>query len=220
MAGAGKGVDDLLVVLVGSGVGAGIVQGGKLQAGGSGVAGEFGHVKINPVAFDPSKPSQAGRLCGCGMRGCLEAYAGGPQPRGLGSRRSADRSRGHERAAGKTVTAGKRLLELVNGEPEKITAAAMERAAHLGDELSRRLLDEAARLVGFSLANLLTVLNPTRLLLGGGVLANSLRMTRLVIEAVDLYASKAARAACTIGSPALGDDAGVVGAALLAREAA
>ena len=64
------------------------------------------------------------------------------------------------------------------------------------------------------------VLNPTRLLLGGGVLANSPRMTRLVIESIDLYAGKLARAACTIGQPALGDDAGVVGAALLARDAA
>jgi|GEM_PF-341880 len=219
MAGAGKGVDDLLVVLVGSGVGAGIVQGGKLQAGGTGVAGEFGHVKVNSGAFDPSKPSQAGRLCGCGMRGCLEAYAGGHNLASW-ARDDLRIAAAAERAAGKPVTAGKRLLDLVNGEPEKITAAAMERAAHLGDELSRRLVDEAARLVGFSLANLLTVLNPTRLLLGGGVLANSPRMTRLVIEAVDLYASRVARAACTIGAPALGDDAGVVGAALLARAAA
>ena len=219
MAGAGRGVDDLLVVLVGTGVGSGMVQNGQLIHGGTGVAGEFGHVKVNPVAFDPSKPSQAGRLCGCGMRGCLEAYAGG-QNLAAWARDDLRIGAAAQRASGLPVTVGKRLLELVNGEPEKITAAAMERAAHLGDELSRRLLDEAARLVGFSLANLLTVLNPSKILLGGGVLANSPRMTRQVIEAVDLYASKVARAACTIGSPQLGDDAGVVGAALLARDIA
>ena len=95
----------------------------------------------------------------------------------------------------------------------------MERAAHEGDELSSRLLDEAARLLGQAVANLIIVLNPERLLLGGGLLSGSPRMRRTVIEAVEQNLSRAARAALHIGAPALEEDAAVVGAALIAREA-
>ena len=108
------------------------------------------------------------------------------------------------------------MLELV-GEPEKVTAAAMERAAHEGDALSIRLLEEAGRLLGIALANLVTTLNPSRLLLGGGVLSGSPRMMRVAIAEIDAHASKQSRAALQISTPELGDQAGVVGAALLAR---
>jgi glucokinase len=113
---------------------------------------------------------------------------------------------------------GRKLLDLV-GEPEKVTAAAMERAAHEGDELSRRLLDEAGKVLGIALANVVTTLNPARLLLGGGVLAGSPRIMRAAIAGIEAHASKAARAALQITAPELGDQSGVVGAALLARAA-
>jgi glucokinase len=205
-AGAGRGVDDLIVVLVGSGVGAGIILGGKLHEGASGVAGELGHILVQP----------AGRLCGCGKRGCLEAYAGGHNLAAW-ARDDLRIALAAARASGqKAPGVGRKLLELV-GEPDKVTAAAMERAAHEGDELSRRLLEEAGRLLGVALANLVTVLNPARLLLGGGVLAGSPRMMRAAVAGVDAHASKTSRAALTISAPELGDQAGVVGAALLAR---
>jgi glucokinase len=207
-AGAGRGIDDLVVVLVGSGVGAGIIMGGKLQEGASGVAGELGHILVHP----------GGRSCGCGQRGCLEAYAGGHNLAAW-ARDDLRIALAAARAAGqKYPAAGRKLLEAV-GEPEKVTAAAMERAAHEGDELSRRLLDEAGNLLGIALANLVTVLNPALLLLGGGVLNGSPRMMRAATAGIDAHASKAARAALRIGAPDLGDHAGVVGAALLARAA-
>jgi len=93
----------------------------------------------------------------------------------------------------------------------------MERAAHEGDELSRRLLEEAGHLLGVALAHLITVLNPARLLLGGGVLAGSPRMMRATMEQLDAHTAKAARAVLKISAPELGEQAGVVGAALLAR---
>ncbi len=111
---------------------------------------------------------------------------------------------------------GRKLLEIA-GEPEKVTAAAMERAAHEGDDLSRRLLEEAGTLLGIALANLVTLLNPARLLLGGGVLTGSPRMMRAAMAQLDANAAKAARAVLQITAPELGDQAGVVGAALLAR---
>ena len=205
-AGAGRGVNDLVVVLVGSGVGAGIIMGGKLQEGASGVAGELGHIQV----------VSGGRQCGCGQRGCLEAYAGGHNLASW-ARDDLRIALAAARAAGKKYPdAGRKLLELV-GEPEKVTAAAMERAAHEGDELSRRLLGEAGRLLGVALANLVTILNPARLLLGGGVLTGSPRMMKAAVEGIDQFASKPARAALSIGAPELGDQSGVVGAALLAR---
>jgi glucokinase len=219
MAGAAKGVDELLVCLVGSSVGCSMVLGGRLHDGTSGLAGELGHTKVNAqgVMAEPGKPG-SGRQCTCGQRGCLEAYCAGPALAAW-ARDDLRIANAALRAAGKPATAGRRLLELSGGDPEKITASAMERAAHEGDELSRRLLDEAAQMLGFSLANLLTLINPQRLLLGGGVLTSSPRMTRLVTEAVDQFAGKLARRACTIGQPALGDDGAVIGAGLLARAA-
>src|SRR5438128_2464787 len=135
----GRGVDDLIVVLVGSGVGAGIILGGKLHEGTSGVSGELGHILVHPN----------GRLCGCGQRGCLEAYAGGHNLAAW-ARDDLRIAMAAARAAGSRFPeVGRKLLDLV-GEPEKVTAAAMERAAHEGDDLSRRLLDEAGRLLGIA----------------------------------------------------------------------
>jgi glucokinase len=205
--GAAKGVDDLVVVLVGHNIGAGIVMGGKLQQGASGAAGELGHVKGHP----------GGRLCACTQRGCLEAYASAPSLAAW-ARDDLRIAAAAARASGKPPSLGRRLLDLVGGEPERITAAAMERAAHEGDELSTRLLDEAARLLGVAIANLVTILNPSRLLLGGGLLAGSPRMRRTVQECVEQHLGRAARASVQIASPALGDDASVVGAALIARQ--
>jgi len=205
--GGGRGVNDLIVVLVGANVGAGIVMGGKLQEGASGAAGELGHTVV----------MQNGRLCSCGQRGCLEAYAGG-QNLAAWARDDLRIAMAAARAAGQRYPdVGRRLLDLV-GEPEKVSVTAMEKAAHEGDELSRRLLDEAGQLLGVALANLVTTLNPSRLLLGGGVLLGAPRMIRAAVAGIDAHATKAARAALKISAPELGEQAGVVGAALLARE--
>jgi len=205
--GGGRGVNDLIVVLVGANVGAGIVMGGKLLEGVSGAAGELGHTVV----------LQNGRLCSCGQRGCLEAYAGG-QNLTAWARDDLRIAMAAARAAGQRYPdVGRRLLDAV-GEPEKVSVTAMEKAAHEGDELSRRLLDEAGQMLGIALANLVTTLNPSRLLLGGGVLLSSPRMTRAAIAGIDAHATKAARSALKISAAELGEQAGVVGAALLARE--
>src|SRR6266404_276496 len=205
--GAGRGVNDLVVVLVGANIGAGIVLGGKLQEGASGAAGELGHTLavLN------------GRACSCGLRGCLEAYAGG-QNLAAWARDDLRIAMAAARAAGQRYPdVGRRLLDIV-GEPDKVTVTAMEKAAHEGDELSRRLLEEAGQLLGIALANLVTTFNPARMLLGGGVVLSSPRLTRVAIATVDAHVPKTARAALNISTPELGEQAGVVGAALLARE--
>ena len=205
--GAGRGANDLIVVLVGATVGAGIIMDGKLHEGASGASGDLGHVHVVPN----------GRACTCGQRGCLEAYAGG-QSLAAWARDDLRIALAAARAAGQRYPAvGRKLLDLA-GEPEKVTVTLMEKAAHEGDDLSRRLLDEAGSLLGIALANLVTTLNPARLLLGGGVLLGSPRMTRAAIDGIDAHATKASRSAVQISTPELGDQAGMVGAALLARE--
>lgn len=205
--GAGRGIDDLIVVLAGATLGAGIVMRGKIHEGATGAAGELGHVMVAPN----------GRQCSCGQRGCLEAYAGG-QSLAAWARDDLRIALAAARAAGQRYpAAGRKLLDLV-GEPEKVSVTAMEKAAHEGDELSGRLLDEAGQLLGIALANLITTLNPARLLLGGGVVLGSPRLTRAAIAAIDAHATRSSRAAVQISTPELGEHAGMVGAALLARE--
>src|SRR4051812_8033127 len=157
VAGAGRNVNDLIVVLVGASVGAGIIMNGKLHEGVSGVAGELGHVQVMP----------GGRLCACGRRGCLEAYAGG-QSLASWARDDLRIALAAARAAGQRSPAvGRQLLELV-GEPEKVTASAMEKAAHEGDELSRRLLEEAGGPPGGGPGEALAPPHPPGRLAGGG----------------------------------------------------
>ncbi|HWE23678.1 MAG TPA: ROK family protein [Myxococcales bacterium] len=206
-AGGGKGVDDLVVVLAGSTVGAGMVLSGKLHEGANGAAGDLGHMKVHP----------GGRICACGQRGCLEAYASAPSLAAW-ARDDLRIAAAAARASGKLPAVGRKLLDHAGGEAERITAAAMERAAHEGDELSNRLLDEAARMLGQAIANLVIAVNPVRLLLGGALLTGSPRMRRTVTEAIEQHLSEKARAAVQIGAPVLDEEAAVVGAALLARE--
>jgi len=208
-AGAGKGADDLIVVLVGGTVGAGIVLGGRLQEGASGAAGDLGHVNVHP----------GGRACACGHRGCLDAYASAPSLAAW-ARDDLRIASAAAKAVGKPPAVGRRLLEHADGDPDRITAAAMERAAAAGDDLAIHLLDEAARLLGLAVANLVTTLNPARLLLGGTLLAASPRMRRGVQQSLEQHASRAALAGLEVAAPALGEEAALIGAALMAAEAA
>jgi glucokinase len=207
--GAGKGADDLVLVSLGPTVGAGIVLAGKLHEGASGAAGDLAHVNVHP----------GGRACACGQRGCLEAYATSTSLAAW-ARDDLRIAAAAAKAMGKHPTAGRRLLEHVAADPERITVAAMERAAADGDDLSAHLLDEAARLVGLAVANLATALNPARLLLGGTLLASSPRMRSGVRESIGQHVSKAARAALEICESSLGEEAALIGAAMIASDAA
>jgi glucokinase len=189
-AGAARNHPDAVLVFVGSGIGSGLVLGGRLYEGSGGVSGEFGHVKVRP----------GGRPCGCGERGCLEAYAGG---HALGAR------------AAEAIREGRESL-LSFPEGLTPTAGMIDRAAAQGDLLCIELLEEAATLVGIAAANLMTVLNPGVLVLGGGVLAGSPSMRGRVEALVREQTSRSALRTLIIADAALGDDAGLVGAAHLA----
>ena len=192
--GAARGVDDALLLFVGSGVGLGLILGGRLHEGAGGVAAEVGHIKVTPRGVAP-------RRCGCGEWGCLEAYAGGMN---LAARVRDD------------VAEGKATAVLAAaGDASRISAAAVEQAYQAGDPYARDLWAEVGELLGTTMANLVTLLNPARLVLGGSVLLGCPNLERISRAHLGDRASRSARKSLAVVHAGLADDGGVVGAALL-----
>jgi glucokinase len=194
--GAARGVDDAILVFVGSGVGSGLILGGRLHEGARGVAGEVGHMKVRPLRGGAPRP------CGCGQRGCLEAYAGGHN---LSARVREELSAG----------ARSSIPALVGGDLGRVTPTVVDQAFAAGDSYAQALWEEVADLLGTTLANLVTLLNPARVILGGGVRAGCPELAALVLRVYAERVSVSAGADVQLVPAALGDDAGVVGAALL-----
>jgi glucokinase len=192
-AGAGRGATDVYVVFVGSGVGSCIIANSQLVRGAGGVAGELGHTKVIP----------GGRRCGCGELGCLEAYVGGHNLIALARELLMS---GHSSV----------LAELVEGDPSRLTPVTLEKAAEAGDPGAREIHERAGRMLGMAIANMVTVLNPARLIIGGGVLLHCPGIRRYVVESVQALASNTSREGLLITEAELGDDSGLIGAALLA----
>lgn len=131
---------------MGTGIGGGLVLDGRLVHGACGVAGELGHTTVD----------LAGRLCACGNRGCLEAYASGPN---IAARAREGIEEGRESA----------LRELVNGELSGITALTVYEALRLGDAYAREVMRETATVLGVGIANLINMFNPEMVVVVGGV---------------------------------------------------
>lgn len=195
-AGAARGQRDVWVVFVGSGVGSAIISDGRLVRGARGVAGELGHTKVVPH----------GRPCGCGERGCLEAYAGGHNLI----------AQMKEAIASGRPTSLARLAE----DPVRLNPAELELAAAEGDPVASEIYERAGGHLGLAIANQVTMLNPAYLILGGGVLSHCPGMQDRITRMVGEYASMVSRQSLRISRAALGDDSGLIGAALLAAEAA
>jgi glucokinase len=195
--GAAKGLSDVVLVFVGSGVGSGLILGGRLHEGARGIAGEFGHVKVRPA-----RPETAPRRCGCGEMGCLEAYTSGMNV--------AARVREELQAGARTS-----VLALAGGDLARVSASLVDEAWRGGDAYARALWDEVGDLLGTAIANLVTLLNPARLILGGGVLLGCPSLADLVRARLDAAVSRSARIGLTVERAWLGDDAGVIGAAVL-----
>jgi len=194
--GSGRGVDDLAVLFVGTGVGGGIITGGNLLSGCTNSGGELGHITI---VYD-------GRKCRCPNRGCLEAYAGGWA--------IAERAQEAVRTAPKE---GQRLVSLA-GSVEEITAATVSRAYHEGDLLARRLVEETGRYLAAGVVSIVNAFNPCVLVLGGGVIEGIPELIQMVKEFTRSRALEAAVEGLEIVKAALGGDAGVIGAAALAQD--
>ncbi|MCE9580387.1 MAG: ROK family protein [Deltaproteobacteria bacterium] len=191
--GAARGVADVLLVFVGTGIGAGVIAGGRLVEGASSCAGELGHAKV--VWGADAAP------CACGGRGCVEAYIGGSYV---------------QARARRELAAGARSIATRDTAIDAITPGDVDRAAAAGDAWALGLWAELAPLLGVTLANAIAVLNPARLVLGGGMLGRTQVLRAQVIAALHALAPAASLEPLTVADAILGDDAGLVGAALLA----
>jgi glucokinase len=191
--GAGRGVPLFACVFVGTGVGGALVQDGVRFRGASSSAGEIGHIVVE----------RGGRLCGCGRRGHLEAYAS----------RTAIVARLRE-----AVDAGEpsMLRERLRDPARQVKSKPLARAVQAKDPLAVRVITEAAEYLGLGMASLINLWNPQRIVLGGGVIAR----VELLLEVASRHARELAlevpAGAVDIVRAGLGDNSGIVGAALLA----
>lgn len=194
--GAARGASDVLGVFVGTGIGGGIIIDGKLHRGFSKNAGEVGHMVIKA----------GGPRCNCGRRGCLEALA---------SRTAISRD------IRKAIKRGKKTLltRMLGKKIEDVPSKALRKAYLAGDELVIRHLRRAAKYIGIGIGGLINVLGPQVVVLGGGVVeALGDEFVGMIEKVARRYAFESAASGVKITRASLGDDAGLVGAALLARE--
>ena len=195
--GAGRGEAEVVCVTVGTGIGGGIVTGGRLYRGRFGVAAEVGHVRVEPN----------GRPCGCGNRGCWEQYcSGNALVREARLRAADDRS------------AASLMLSYGDGSPEGIHGLHVTDAAHRGDPVAIASFESVGRWLGQGLADLAAVLDPGCFVIGGGVSeAGDLLLEPARRRYAEVLTGRAYRPLAEIRQATLGNDAGVVGAADLAR---
>ena len=194
--GAGRDVEDLLMVTVGTGVGGGIVLNGRLHRGAFGVGAEVGHLRVEP----------GGRPCGCGNLGCWEQYASG----------SALVAQVRDSARSAPDAAG--LIQRAGGQVDAITGPMVTEAALDGDAFACAALAELGRWLGEGIASLVAVLDPAAVVIGGGVGAAGdllITPTRTAYEAE--VTGRGHRPFAEILPALLGNSAGMVGAADLAR---
>jgi glucokinase len=199
--GAGKDVDDLLLVTVGTGVGGGVVLDGRLHRGAFGVGGEIGHLRVVPD----------GILCGCGNHGCLEAYASGTAL--VREARAAALSK----SEGGTPLAGC-LLDRAGGDPAAITGPLITECARAGDPFAIGQLAALGTWLGEGIASLAAVLDPAVVVVGGGVsAAGDLLLDPIRAAFGSQLTGRGHRPLAEIRPATLGNRAGLIGAADLAR---
>jgi len=195
--GAGEGCDDLVCLFVGTGIGGGVVSGGRMLTGCSNTAGELGHMTID----------LNGPPCTCGQRGCLEALAGGWAIEKIA-----------QEAVALDPPAGALLMKLAGGTPAGITAKTVAEGVRAGDLLSLRLVERVAQTLIAGCVSIVNAFNPCRLILGGGVIEGLPRLVDQIDGGVRRRSLPAATTSLQVLRAKLGNDAGVVGAATLALQ--
>ncbi|MDX2150465.1 MAG: ROK family protein [Bryobacteraceae bacterium] len=194
--GWGREANSMVLFTVGTGIGGGVVIDGKLRLGALGAAGEVGHQTIVPN----------GPRCGCGNLGCLEALASGPAITAAGAR---------------LLLSGlsPKLHELTAGHLSRLTPALMGEAAIAGDHSVREVLEQAGEYLGIAVANVVTTLHPSMVVIGGGVAALGDAILepirRTVYQRVRMFPAEGVR----IERSALGEKAGLLGGLALAASA-
>jgi glucokinase len=173
--GAGCGADSLVTLAIGTGVGGAVIIGDTLIRGHAGCAGEFGHVPIDPQ----------GPLCQCGNRGCLNSWAAG----------MSIAARGRERAIAAPHSA---LLHLAGGDPSRITAELVFRAAAGGDSAVAEIVAEGCHALGAALGTIMSTINPEVIVVTGGVVGSLVPLTGEIRRHAARFALPQAVASTTI----------------------
>lgn len=189
--GAGIGCQNLICITVGTGIGSGLIINGKLVRGASNAAGELGHIKLQ---------MKDGPMCGCGDTGCLEAFASGPAVVAL---------------AEEYIKGGKstKYRELAAGG--EITPYIVSEAAKQGDNVAKRIFAIVGEYIGIGLTDAINLLNPEKIIIGGGVADAGEILLGPIKETISKRAMSISGAAVEIVPAKLGNTAGVIGASLL-----
>ncbi len=191
--GAGKGVKDIVFFTLGTGIGGGIVSNGELVHGCDENGAELGHTIIYPD----------GRLCNCGQKGCVEAYA------------SADST---ARRATEAIQSGaKSSLKKVLDQKGKITSKDVYQALASGDKLAKEITDGTAKALAITCINMLHATEPKRIVFAGGMIAAGEVLLNAIKRFFDEHVWTIKKEFVEICFATLGEDAGIIGAAALAR---
>ncbi|MDX2643294.1 ROK family glucokinase [Streptomyces sp. NPDC001902] len=195
--GAGRGENDLVMITLGTGIGGAILEDGQVKRGRYGVAGEFGHMQVVP----------GGHRCACGNRGCWEQYSSG---------NALVREARELAAAESPVAYG--IIDRVDGQVREITGPLITELAREGDPMCVELFQDIGQWLGVGIANLAAALDPSCFVIGGGVSAAD---DLLIAPARDAFrrhlTGRGYRPEARIVKAQLGPEAGMVGAADLAR---
>jgi len=193
--GAGKGVDDMVFFTLGTGIGGGIICKGELVHGSADNGAELGHLIIYPD----------GRVCGCGQRGCVEAYA---------SAKSTAR-RAQEAVEGGAKSSLKKALD----EKGEITCKDVFEHSAKGDKLAKEITDGTAKALAIVCIDMLHTTEPKRIVFAGGMINAGDALLERIKYYFDEQIWTLKKESVEICFATLGEDAGIIGAAALAREA-
>lgn len=190
--GAGKGCENFVCITVGTGIGSGLVINGQLVRGAANAAGEIGHIKLQ---------MNGGPICGCGDTGCLEAFASGPSIVAM---------------AQEYLKGGKstKFREMAGADGE-ITPYIVAKAAEAGDPVSKRIFEIVGTYIGMGLVSVINLLNPEKVIIGGGVAAAGDLLLDPIRKTIKERAMVVAGNSVEIVPAELGNSAGVIGASML-----
>ncbi|RDW21926.1 ROK family glucokinase [Oceanobacillus chungangensis] len=192
--GAGEQADNMIAITLGTGVGGGIIANGKALNGENGMSGEIGHITIDPNGYS----------CNCGRKGCLETIAS---------------ATGIVRQAMDYINDnGNSSIAAFYEENGKLTAKDVFDLASEGDEGCEAIVNNTMEILGLTIANMCTIINPSKVLIGGGVSKAGDHLLTKITTAFEKYALPRIQEACEIRIAKLGNDAGIIGGAYLVKQ--
>lgn len=194
--GAGNQAKNVIAITLGTGVGGGIIANGTVVDGENGMAGEIGHMTIDPNGYP----------CNCGRRGCLETIVS---------------ATGIVRQATQVISENptSKLAAFVK-KHGWVTTKDIFQLAEAGDKLSEGIIQHTAEILGMFIANMAVTLNPSKVLIGGGVSKAGKPLLNKIVAVFDTYALPRAGEVCDIKIAQLGNDAGIIGSAFLVKQKA